>query len=306
MALDDLSSAELCFAEIELPHPISAARRFINYDDTVVIDPPEVVRMGIKDACIQVDNRVRLLRFKRQSKKDIEMISFASRPDLIDQGCISADWPGYLRRHIEANSKNTHCLFIPGANGDVTAVCRLRFHGHRNAEKLARYLADFICEHRDSAITCKSDRIHVVSGTAYSDSNTKHDPVFEECSAFLQALKDGTLGYDPTRRQVFHAHRVVAVRSSPLISLPIGITVLEIGDVKMVGLSGTPYTEYADMIREITGDQACITLSQTNGFCEYFPTEKAFREGGIDVEESSYTDRLQDDIGNALRKLLNI
>ncbi|MFA4043880.1 MAG: hypothetical protein HZRFUVUK_000659 [Candidatus Fervidibacterota bacterium] len=65
---------------------------------------------------------------------------------------------------------------------------------------------------------------------------------------------------------------------------PFDVTILRMGDVAIVGLSGEVFIEYALNIRKASPFKETFVLGYTNGCIGYVPTESAFPEGGYEVD----------------------
>ena len=120
MAIDDMSEAEVGTAEKQAVRDIAFVRRYWLEDGTVATNPSS---KGPKPArrCDESDNTVRLLRFKREGKKDIAYVNFSTHPDVISGNKLSADWPGFVRRFVEAD-QDALCLCVVGCQGDSNHV----------------------------------------------------------------------------------------------------------------------------------------------------------------------------------------
>ena len=66
---------------------------------------------------------VQVVRFKRAlPKKEIVVVNFQNHPDVIGGFKVSADWPGFVRRTVEAALDGVNCLFVNGAQGDTNHI----------------------------------------------------------------------------------------------------------------------------------------------------------------------------------------
>ena len=119
-ALDDLKDAVMGYAVGQSPN-VAFVRRFRMKDGSIKTNPG-VHNPDIVEPVGEVDERVNVLRFKREGADDIALINVGNHPDTIGGDKISADWPGFTRRFFEKATDDTKCIFFNGAQGDVNHV----------------------------------------------------------------------------------------------------------------------------------------------------------------------------------------
>lgn len=306
MAIDDMKECELSVAEKETAEPLAFVRRYILKDGKTVTNPtpkqiPEIVRR-----CSEADNTVRLLRFKRENAKDIALVNFSTHPDVVHGEKVSADWPGFTRRFVEADAPDVSCLVFVGAEGDsnhVDYIGGIR-NGYAHSIHMGRVIADTVKEMWDNTVPKRCESISATVQTVYNKANTEGEELYEESKAKLIARENGTLGYNPEIEEVAFARRVVAIRESMTIYHSLPITVVSLGEIVIVGLGGEPFTEYAKSVREVSGDRFAMTFALTNGHQGYLPTAAAFREGGYEAKGSKFTAGLQDQVIAAVKDII--
>ena len=118
MAIADMCDATIATAEAEALKKLSFVRRYWLADGTVATNPS---RRGPKPVryCDNADNTVRVVRFKRNDKKDIAYVNFSTHADTIGGKQFSADWPGFVRRYVEEDIDDTLCICVVGCQGDT-------------------------------------------------------------------------------------------------------------------------------------------------------------------------------------------
>ena len=306
MAIDDMKECELSVAEKETAEPLAFVRRYILKDGKTVTNPtpkqiPEIVRR-----CSEADNTVRLLRFKRENAKDIALVNFSTHPDVVHGEKVSADWPGFARRFVEANDPDVSCLVFVGAEGDSNHLDHIGGirNGYDHSRHMGRVIADTVKEMWDNTVPKKCESISATVQTVYNKANTEGEELYEESKAKLIARENGTLGYNPEIEEVAFARRVVAIRESMTIYHSLPITVVSLGEIVIVGLGGEPFTDYATSIRAVSDGRFAMTFALTNGHQGYLPTAAAFREGGYEAKGSKFTAGLQDQVIAAVKDII--
>ena len=306
MAIDDMKEASLSTAEKETEEPIAFVRRYRTSDGKFVTNPrPHQIPLLI-ERCAEADNTVRLLRFHREGGNDIVLVNFSTHPDVVHGEKVSADWPGFVRRFVEADHKDTSCLFFTGAQGDSNHIdfMGVKRDGYDHSRHMGRVIANAVSAVWDDTTPRTADKLFACIKVIYNKSNTNGEEKYEECKAFEVARLAGKLDYTPTMEQYSFARRVVEIRESMTIYRPLPVTVVGIGEVVIVGFGGEPFTEYGASAREATGGRFTLTFCATNGYQGYLPSAKAFSEGGYEAAGSRFTPNLQTQAIGAVKEML--
>jgi len=85
---------------------------------------------------------------------------------------------------------------------------------------------------------------------------------------------------------------------------PLYLNTVALGNVLFVGFGGEAFTEYGIAARELAKDKFVVCAVCANGYEGYFPTEKAFAQGGYEVHSSLFTPTLQKEIVTALDEMI--
>ena len=294
MALDDMSDATLGFGIEETAEPIAFIRRYLMTDGTVIGHPynreSEIVRR-IGDG----DNRVRLLRFARDGKKDIAFVNFCTHPDVIGGEYFSADWPGFVRRYVEKDIENVSCLLLNGVQGDSNHCDYIggRRHGYEHSARMGRIIADVVCklwdrteEKTDTKLGCRIDEVILPTRTDGMER-------YEECRELLAATNENRIPR-PSGAQLGEAYRIVRMREQPIFQrLP--VTVMAIGRICIVGFGGEPFTQYARSLEAACPELTLLSSCCCNGYEGYLPSKEIFAEGGYEASSSPFPTTLEDE-----------
>ena len=316
MAIGDMADATMCYAEQEAEKPIAFVRRYILKDGTLQTNPGAAKFEGqIVGPAEQSDNTVRLVKFLREGKPNIAFVNFSTHPDVIGGTKYSADWPGFVRRFVEAEHENTHCLLLNGCQGDTNHInfmlpTEQRFpcgKGYPHAEYMGRTIANTVNAIWEQTKVLEGDAIASGITTVYNKTRTDKEELFDECWEVYEAraLKhDYTVTKTSSGVALAEAYRVVKIRTEAPLYQKIPVTAMRVGPIALVGFGGEPFTHYATAVRENFPGKTVIAACAANGYQGYLPTAKAFEQGGYEAVSSPFSPCLEEDCVAAATELL--
>jgi hypothetical protein len=169
---------------------------------------------------------------------------------------------------------------------------------------MGRTIADVVRDvWGDIKLSDKSD-IYSETTLIYNKTNTEGIDDYDKYKAWYKDYEEGKLDYKPHITELAYASRIVRLRNAPILR-PVPLTLVCIGDTAVVGFGGEPFTAYSAAARALAPDKFVITAVCANGYEGYFPTEKAFAEGGYEAKSSLFTPTLEKEIVSAIGKMLN-
>ena len=311
MAIDDMDDADLCVSIAPALEPLSFIRRYRMKDGSVKTNPGSKWQDIIEPAG-KSDNDVRLLRFKREEKKDIALVNFCTHPDVVARSYISADWPGFVRRFVEKDHDDAHCLLVNGFQGDVNhinfqAEPEKRGKGYEHAEHMGRVIADTVNNIWDSGVSREKTDVRAAQTAIYNRTRTDGAEDYDICKPIYEEFqKTFKIPEDAAIKDLAYLRRISEMRTDPIWRV-VPVSAIPVGDLAFVGLGGEPFSHYAEAIREGAPDKLIITATCANGFEGYLPTEEAFREGGYEATASAFTSDLESQcVGAAVELLKNL
>lgn len=312
MAVDDMSECTVRYAEKELEHPLSFVRRYIMKDGSVRTNPGLKHQAEIVRPAETADNNVRLVRFVREDKNDIALVNFCTHPDVIGGTRITADWPGFARRFVEADLPGVSCILVNGFEGDVNHIDFIGWkelpahHAGRYAHScfMGRTVADAAIELWEKASEQTVGKVGAAEDVVYNRTRTDGaedyaicKPIYDEFQKTFEIPKDAPI------TELAYLRRVVEMRTDPIFrKLP--VTMLALGDIVFFGLGGEPFTHYATAVREGAKGKTVISVCCANGFEGYLPTKLAFEQGGYEATASAFTPTLEEDCVKAALGLI--
>ncbi|MBR4955640.1 MAG: hypothetical protein IKY46_06995 [Clostridia bacterium] len=308
LALRDMSDAKMCTAVQETAETISFIRRYKMKDGSTVTNPGKL-NPNIDHPIGEADNNVRLVRFKRDGKKDIAFVNFSTHPDVIGGKLFSADWPGFVRSFVEQDIADTHCLVANGAQGDTNHVntgIAEEQGGYGYSEHMGRVIADTVIDVWDKTVSHSDTQIFSEVRMVLNRTNTDGFERVEECRKLDEAYWSGKLD-GPNKPDATIMGEARRIKNLPYetICQKIPVTVMAVGDVAFVGYGGEPFTEYATRSRAAAKEMTVITCGLANGQQGYLPTKNAFLEGGYEARSSRFTPTLPDELVGAASEMLD-
>ena len=312
MALDDRSESRLFTAEGESVEEIAFVRRYVMADGKIQTNPDTKKYGTPLRRCDESDNTVRLIRFKREGKKDIAYVNFSTHPDVIGGSRFSADWPGFVRRFVEGDNPDTHCLCVTGFQGDSNHVnffkptSEERFlhgKGYDHSRYMGRVIADTVKKIWDLGAEHTDDRVFGAVQTVYNKTNTAGIEYYDEAVQYVADFEAGEPKNTAHIRDVATAYRLLDLKKAPIYQ-PVAVTVAGIGDILFVGLGGEPFTAYTHTAHALAKGKTVFCSCCTNGYQGYLPHKRAFDEGGYEVSNTFFTPGLEEQCAAAMQEIL--
>ena len=311
MAVDDMADASFSTGVKHATEDISFVRRYFLKDGTLKTNPGAHTPDEIEGPAARSDNDVRLIRFARADKPDIALVCFACHPDVIGGTKVSADWPGFVRRFVEAEHKDTHCILMNGFQGDTNHYNFLigkegRGKGYKHSEKMGRVIADTVNLMWNETEAQTEYKLYAEMRTVFNKCSTRGEEFYAECKKFMDRYRGGDYSVKKTESGIdlAEAGRIAAIPEQPVYHA-IPITVLGLGNVAFFGIGGEPFTEYGYIVREKLPSKFIITATCANGGEGYLPSKLAFDQGGYEVISSHFTPSLEEDVMKASLEMLN-
>ncbi len=309
MAINDMSEAEVGTAEAQAVREIAFVRRYWLEDGTVGTNPPAKGPKPVR-RCDESDNTVRLIRFKREGKKDIAYVNFSTHPDVISGYKLSADWPGFVRRFVE-KEQDALCLCAVGCQGDSNHLDFFKPKEERfpagerylHSEYMGRSIADTVALIWDKTVAHTGETVFGGIEVIYNKTNTDGEEKYAEQKQFYDDYEAGRLENPPHITQLAYAKRIIGLRTSPIYRA-VPVTVLGLGDIAFVAFGGEPFTDYTYASQAVAGGKTVFCSCCSNGHEGYLPHARAFEEGGYEASGSFFTPCLEEQCIEAVATMM--
>lgn len=297
-------------------------RRFFTRSGPVLTNPgannPEVT-----SPAGPVDDTVNVFRLSDgQGRVKAVAVITGLHPDTVSGSMVSADWPGWLSRHVkEKLGPEVDVLVVNGPQGDINhfdvAGGRLE-QGIGEAQRIGLAYGEKAVALCGQARPVRVDRLAAAAETAAIPRRRPTDAelarareVVERYGEEYDIEKSGrTLESQDIARgdktvEVFFARKQVELEEKFAgTSAELEIAALRIGEAALVGLGGEPFTELGLAIRNESPFRPTIVVGLANGYDGYLPMAKSFREGGYECLTTQMGDQAEGIIRSTARKLL--
>lgn len=322
LAEADLTPAKLGYGVGEAKN-VAFIRRFRMKDGSVMTNPG-VNNPEILEPLETVDERVGVLRIDREGKDTIVILNFGNHPDTVGGSLISADWPGFARKFVEKAIDNTKCVFFNGCQGDVNHVnvhpkggdfndmfndfdgCS-RGYGH--ARHIGRVVAAAAMQVYDKVCWTEVDSISAAVETFEVPSykpTAEQLPLAKKYTELHESGHDEEIPYKgmALTTVVAEAKRMVSLENGP-DSFTLPMSVVKLGKVAFVGFPGEPFTEIGRQAKEVEGFELILPCCCANDARGYFPSSKAYREGGYEARASRFAPGISEILVEKATEMLN-
>ena len=309
MALADLSEATASTAAREADHQLSFVRRYRMKDGTVKTNPGFKHRDEIDRPAADADNTVRLVRFKREGKNDVALVNFCTHPDVIGGSKFSADWPGFVRRFVEADHEGVSCIFINGCQGDTNHIDYIGWEnapadGYAHSAFMGRTIADAVREMWENTTPRKVEKVAAAVTSVVERTRTDGAEEYEQCKAIYDEYqRTGERPAGGTMASLAYLRRVASMPSYRIFN-NIRVSAVSLGEIAFFGYAGEPFTRYETAVQAAFPDRFLVSACCANGYEGYLPTQEAFEEGGYEATSSIFSSALEGKCESAAIELL--
>lgn len=221
------------------------------------------------------------------------LISYACHPVVLgaDNRLMTADYPYYVRRKVEAEHPGAVCVFLTGCTGDANTGHSAHASWTLAADdartfKAAEHLGTRIAESALAAPLFPVGETVVALEIEVNLSLTRLEQ--EPLPALARAWQDEAQTADPVRRIVLGNWIGWADKfaDTPPGQWNARVSALDWGGVPIVALPGEIFSETGLSIRIAIGERPGFIISYAEGLPGYIPPASEFQYGGYEVEEA--------------------
>ncbi|MBQ5746933.1 MAG: hypothetical protein IIV81_03235, partial [Clostridia bacterium] len=301
MAIEDMSEAVWCYAEGDSIEQYTYVRRYIMKNGLVRTNPFGVEADIVKPS-EESDNTVRLVRFRREGKRDIAFVNYQVHADSVGKEYFSADWPGFARRKVEKVLKDVYCAVMVGFQGDTGTM---NFMAPPQSTDTPRYIlvgnaiADTVVSLWDKAEECEGDTIYCAEDMVYNKTNTDKEEYYEECKKYVTDLDEKgqpKAPKSPSGISYVEALRIVNIKELEPMYKKVPLSVFSMGKFSIVGIGGEPFVNYIKAVHNAFPDKKIFTACLMNGYEGYLPTKSAYEDGGYESGSAAYSPSLEEEV----------
>lgn len=321
-AVNDLSPATLSFATGEAKN-ISFCRRFRMKGGKVQTNPG-VENPEIDHPLGNPDETVRLLKIERAGADDVFVVCFGTHADTVGGDYISGDWPGFVRSTLEGAVPGTKCLFLTGSQGDVGHINTFPTHsdrrgldynsfdgvprGYAHTKHMGRVVAGAVLSVCDKTVDVAAGELKFAVKQMDIPANKENERE-AEARALLELYNNGRADEIPEKEMelttvVAEANRIVNLLDAP-DTFPFVLTAITVGDLAFIGIPGELFSDIGRTIASRSSFPATFICCLTNGGDCYFPTSKAYDEGGYETRSSILKKGVEEIVIKSVGELLS-
>ncbi len=302
-AAADLKPAKFYFAK-DKAEGIINIRRFRMKDGSVVTNPGKN-NPNVDHPLATPNPTVKLVKIEREGGKDVYLVNFGMHATTVGwRTHLSSDYPGVICRTLES-ALDVECMFLQGAAGDAVQINAFP------SPEIERIID------MDAAELAKNKRMatyagHKIAGTVLRIHNTAEEIPSErlfvrECPIKVPTNKSGGDLEDSRRIAELHAqnrHHELPYKDMALVTVvanaariirmadepdfySYAVYAVSLGELALVALPGEPFTELGLAVESVIPTDKALILSLVNFKTTYFPTTKAYSEGGYEVATTS-------------------
>jgi len=241
-----------------------------------------------------IDPNVYVLRFDGEDGKTLGLVMHhAAHPVVLGPSnlLVSADYPGVAVRAVESVlGGNVTAMFLQGCCGNINALrerqtfdeCEMV--GIAFAGAVLRAFA-FAQEIKPLPLLSKRQMLQLPL------TPPPMEEVERTLDVYSKELNEARQAGNEAKERIASAMLSWAEKAKESLASgceqrmqPFDVTILRLGEIAIVGLSGEVFIEYALNIRKASPFKETLVLGYTNGCIGYVPTESAFSEGGYEVD----------------------
>jgi len=237
------------------------------------------------------------------------LTAFAAHPVIVSEkkvnGDISADYPGYLKRHVEERLGGI-CLFAQGASGDLRPL--FRDYTHETARRYGQAMADMLVDAAEPGLSWERlDTVRFALEPVTLPLRAgipRDDDERREALARIDRAYDRATDIEERRRlqdRFWFTYPSSGVRS-PLRpewehsgTLPVNLYALRLNGAVLLAAHGEVFHETGEAMIAPFASRNPILATVCNEELGYLPTREEFERGGFEtatcVAEPGSTDR---------------
>ena len=275
---------------------LSHNRRWYMRDGRVVTNPPKGSKNRVKPEGTVDEEAVLIGFFNEKDDPMALLVNISNHTDSVGGTEISADWPGFMERHVEEElgiPVNTVTLIAPQGNINHYDFDSLRNQtSHEEAQRIGRAYADLLLSMLSQCRAMDTGKLD--SALSYVDiapreiSTSELQRACEIIGTPESADKSGDLKAEdlatPAVLRIF-ATQLLAFHNAMPRSYSVPLQVLRMGDIYLCGIPGEPFVEIGLELKKSAERETVVPVSLAGGYFGYIPLETSFDHGGYEIKQ---------------------
>ena len=319
-ALEDLKPAKIYFAA-DTVEGVSNIRRYRMKDGSVVTNPGRH-NPDIAHALGEPNNTMKLIKIEREGAKDVYLVNFGMHATSVGwRTYLSSDYPGVVCRTIEA-ALDVECAFLQGAAGDVVQINAFptpeiekileadkadRAKNKLMATYIGHKIAGTVLRIHNTAEQIPEEELKVGIAPMKVPANKAGGDI-EEAKKICALQSEGRHHELPYKGMalvtvVANAARIIRMQDEPDF-YEYNLYAVSLGEIAFCCLPSEPFCDLGRGVEMVSPIKNTLVLSLANRMTTYFPTTKAYSEGGYEVATTSVGPGTEEIIVDTAGKLL--
>jgi hypothetical protein len=242
-----------------------------------------------------VDREIQVVRITCGEHLTGVIANLTNHTDTIGDDRVSADWPGFLERRLQAAlGCQVPVLTLVAPSGNINHFDVSSSQGqtcYAEARRIGEGYADIILRSLDSLTPVAPDPLRVATGTLTLKRRTIPADQLEQARRMLSTAAEATgvftsedlaRGAAPVLR--FFAEQTLAFAGNeagtstdyPLVAIGLG------RDLALVSMPGEPFTEIGMAVKRESPFPRTLVASNANGYAGYIVLDECFERGGYE------------------------
>ena len=289
-------------------------RRYVMLDGSYAGDNYGDHSIGYAGHESDPDTTLQLLKFTRESGKDVILTNFQTHPHLTGGAKlydVSSDTVGVYRAEIESRL-DCNALYFSGSSGNVNPDSRIKeenvYKDHRShGKKMADYAVEAAASFTELELGDVRVAGIVYTGTVYHTEDDLVGYAMEIEARKEQGMSnseamEGYKQYGIT--SVYHASSIISKSKLPA-TMNVELFGLSIGNFGMVFAPFELYSELGVMIKDGSEFGATFVCCYANQLYSYMPTQLGFDHGGYGPGQCKFVPGTGEELVNEYLQILD-
>lgn len=260
----------------------------------------------------QADETVYLVKAERKDKDDVLLVNFQARPTMtggFDKTVISADFPGYFRDKITADT-GMQVAYFTGGSGNVSPESRIESEAHgMDAKAYGEKLAQIVIEALPSMTLLEGDGAGSYTTNYNCPVHHEYEDKAEQAKQVvaLQATEGDAaadaLAKELGLRSLYNA-AALSVRMTRAEKKSFELSAARLGGLGLTFAPCKVFSDTCQQIREAAPTGFTFVIDEANAAWPCIPSEAGFEYGCYESDTSYYARGSAEKIGKLLCELL--
>lgn len=240
----------------------------------------------------QADNRLAVVRFCREGKKNIVLVNYQAHPKMISTSqtqnshnrlYLSADYVGTTRSYVEQKEDVLFAFFL-GAAGNLNNYSMIQQENRTLDYKVyGQLLGDYVVQALHNAVPVSGDSVQVANRVVEVPVDHSEDHLISAARKVAESWNDGataqealSVGGDPAIISPYHATSIINRYSDKEAYKKLELMAFSVADLGFVAAPYEMFDSNGCYIREHSPFATTFVFSCSNGAYAYVADEAAF------------------------------